>query len=236
MKIRLTILLCIMIFSVSVCGCSTNQIKSSTADYNYEIENNAIKILSHQYNPEETRIVIPEEINGKPVEVLESDSFYQHINTTSIIMPKNLKAIEGSPFYRCYSLKESFLPAGVKKIDSNPFFRCSSLARITVDSNNEYYSDENGVLFDKDKTQLIAYPEGKTSESYVVPNTVKKLNADSFGYHAQLKRLTILSNVIDFPDDNMFIFPNDITLIVEADSAAEQYAKDHNLKYEMIDR
>jgi hypothetical protein len=102
-----------------------------------------------------------------------------------------------------------------------------------VESDNACYSDLDGVLFDKEQTQLIAYPEGKTQESYTVPQTVKKLDIDAFGYQTKIKKLTILSNVTDFPEDNLFIYPDEITLIVESGSAAEQYAKDYNLNYEI---
>ncbi len=230
---RIKIFLCLigLIFILSACSCSENQLKSSTTDYDYEIENGAVKITSHQYDPEETQIIVPEQIAGKPVEVLDMDAFYQHINTVDIVLPQNLKAINGSPFYRCYSLKEILIPSSVQQMDANPFFRCSSLTNITVDLSNAYYSDSDGVLFDKEKTQIIAYPEGKTDEAYTVPKTVKKLNIDSFGYHAKFKELVILSNVTDFPDGNMFVFSDDITLIVESGSAAEQYAKDNSINY-----
>lgn len=207
--------------------------------YKYEIENDAVKIISHQYDPDETAIVVPEQIGGKPVTVLGHDAFYQHKSTVSITLPQSLTTIEGAPFYRCYSLEEIVIPKNVCAIDYNPFFRSSSLKKITVASNNTYFADIDGVLFDQEKTVLISYPEGKLDESYTIPQTVKTLRIDSFGYHTKLKRLTILSNVTAFPegdtpDSNMFIFPDDITLIVEPGSAAERYAIACELNYELI--
>lgn len=222
------------IIDFSECALTTDQTTGFNTQYDYEVENNTIKIISHHYDPQEPQIIVPEEIDGKPVSILEADAFYQHQNTSAIILPQNLKMIKGGPFYRCYSLKEISIPSNVQQIDANPFFRCSSLTKITVEPSNAYYSDLDGVLFDKEKTQLIAYPEGKTLETYVVPKTVKKLNIDSFGYHTMIKELTILSNVTDFPDGNMFVYPNDITLVVEPGSAAEQYAKEYNLNYEIL--
>ncbi len=235
MKIRtpICVLLIILACLLSACGSATELTTAFITEYDYEIENDTVKILSHQYNPQESQIIVPEEIDGKPVSILGADAFYQHKNTVAIILPQNLKSINGSPFYRCYSLQEISIPSNVQKIDANPFFRCSSLTKITVESDNAYYSDLDGVLFDKEQTQLIAYPEGKTQESYTVPQTVKKLDIDAFGYHTKIKKLTILSNVTDFPEGNMFIYPDDITLIVESGSAAEQYAKDYNLNYEI---
>ena len=207
--------------------------------YKYEIkEDGTVKIITHDYNEYEDTIIVPERIAGRPVTALGNDAFYQHKNTTAIILPSTLTTIEGGPFYRCYSLEEIIIPKNVSEIESNPFFRSSSLTRIKVDPENKYYTDIDGVLFNKGKTELISYPEGKSDESYVIPKTVRKLNLESFGYHTKLKRLTILSNVTEFPNGSpgisMFVYPEDITLIVESGSAAEQYAINCELNYEIL--
>jgi hypothetical protein len=49
-------------------------------------------------------------------------------------------------------------------------FDIDSLVTITVDSDNEYFTDINGVLFTKDKTTLIKYPTGRESIEYTVPD------------------------------------------------------------------
>lgn len=211
---------------------SSYQNLQSANEYEYQIVDDGVKIISHNDN-QENSIIIPERIEGKSVKVLGGDTFYQHKNMVAISLPQSLTTIEGSPFYRCYSLQEINIPCGVTEISSNPFFRCSALKEIRVALGNTCYSAMDGVLFNADKTELIAYPEGKLSESYTIPKSVKKLNIDSFGYKTKLKRLTIPSNVVEFPDGSMFVFPEKITLIVESGSVAEKYAIDNELKYEI---
>lgn len=46
----------------------------------------------------------------------------------------------------------------VKKIDGKAFFTCRALKQILVDEENEYYCDIDGVLYNKDKTEIICYP------------------------------------------------------------------------------
>ena len=46
----------------------------------------------------------------------------------------------------------------VEKISENAFYSCWSLERIEVDENNPYYSDIDGVLYNKDQTVLMNYP------------------------------------------------------------------------------
>ena len=44
---------------------------------------------------------------------------------------------------------------------------------IVVEDDHEEYASEDGVLFNKDKTVLLAYPAGKTDESYTVPEALR---------------------------------------------------------------
>ena len=208
--------------------------QTDVPSFKYKIENDEAIITSYQANMDEARVVLPEELQGKPVTTLEENAFYQHKNMEFITLPQSLTTISGSPFYRCYSLKELHVPHNVKQIDGNPVFRCGSLTKITVDTNNSCFTAVDGILFNKEKTELIAYPEGRTDESYTVPRSIEKIAVDAFGYDPQFKQLTVLSNVKEFPEGNMFVFPDDITLYVELNSAAEQYAKCHNLNFKII--
>ncbi len=48
--------------------------------------------------------------------------------------------------------------AGVEKVDSKAFYSCWALREIRVDENNPNYCDIDGVLYNKDKTELICRP------------------------------------------------------------------------------
>ncbi len=201
--------------------------------FDYEIVDDGIKITKcWDYG---LNIYVPDEIDGKPVRIIIHDAFYQHTDTVSIELPDTLTTIEGAAFYRCYSLSEMVIPESVTFIDGDPFFRCPSLTKITVAPGNACYCDIDGILYNKDKTKLIVYPEGNPAETYTVPDSVEEIAGDAFGYHCNyLKTLIIKSNVTKLPEGNMFVFPDDIVLMVESGSAAEQYAKDFELKYKII--
>lgn len=91
----------------------------------------------------------------------------------------NLNTIEFGAFSRCKGLTDVFIPAGVNSIESCAFLTCSSLESIAVDEANRSFSSSDGVLFNKNQTELLAYPMGK-QESYNIPSTVKTLGAYSF--------------------------------------------------------
>lgn len=149
-----------------------------------------------------------------------------------IHLPDTLKKLDMNAFYRCYSLKNVHIPSGVCTIKGNPFFRCSSLTAITVTNKNEYFSSIDGVLYTKDHSCLLVYPEGKKSVAYTVPDSVKEIGLDAFGYHPLFKYIAIHEGVTTFPSNNLFIFPEEVVLCVQTGSSAEKYAKRYELQYE----
>ncbi len=68
------------------------------------------------------------------------------------------------------SLSSIYIPESVTNIDLS-FWRCENLKEINVHNNNIYYMSEEGVLFDKNKIELIYYPQGKEGE-YEIPEGV----------------------------------------------------------------
>ena len=78
-------------------------------------------------------------------------------------------------FSGCSGLTSITIPNSVISIGNYAFHYCSGLTEILVSSNNEKYSSENGVLYNKDKTTLIKYPEGKKDTNFTIPNSVTTL-------------------------------------------------------------
>ena len=58
---------------------------------------------------------------------------------------------------------------------------CSNLKKIEINSDNENYTIENGVLYSKDKTELVYYPAGKEDKTFEIPSSVKSINGWAFG-------------------------------------------------------
>ncbi len=61
----------------------------------------------------------------------------------------------------------------VRNISSDAFSNLHSLRKITVSSNNEKYSSYDDCLYDKDKTELICIPQGRSGAG--IPNSVTKI-------------------------------------------------------------
>ena len=99
-------------------------------------------------------------------------AFSACVNLTSINIPDSVTSIEDSAFWECYSLTSVNIPDSVTSIGECTFLNCNSLTSITVDLNNSNYSSQDGVLFNKNKTELIQYPSGKAETTYTIPNSV----------------------------------------------------------------
>lgn len=83
------------------------------------------------------------------------------------------------------------LPASVTSIGSSPF---GSNIRLTVADSNPNYSIDNGVLFNKTRTTLMAYAPWLTDSTYVIPASVTTLSGSAF-IDSQLQTLNIPSTV-----------------------------------------
>ena len=130
-------------------------------------------------------------------------AFYWNSNTLSNVeIPCGVAYIGDRAFAYCESLISVTIPESVTSIEYWAFAGCISLTDITVDTNNPTYSSENGVLFNKEITELIQYPAGKMGE-YSIPNSVNIIGDGAFAGCINILRMVIPDNVVNM-DLNVF--------------------------------
>jgi len=112
----------------------------------------------------------------------------------SYTIPNTVTGLTDFAFSYRNGLTSVTIPASVTSIGANVFFGCSKLTAITVDQNNQNYASEDGVLFNKEKDELIRFPRGKTG-SYTIPNTVESIGKNAFARAGGLTSITIPSSV-----------------------------------------
>ena len=122
-----------------------------------------------------TSIVIP-----KSVTIIKSSAFMQCRKLTSIIIGNKVTKIGTEAFWECESLTNLIIPSSVITIERHAFGNCKNLTNISVNENNNFYCDIDGVLFDKRKTTLVQYPIGRTTTEYTIPNSVTSIGCDAF--------------------------------------------------------
>lgn len=142
-------------------------------------------------------IIIPSTLGGYPVTGIASSAFKKCVGITGVVIPDSVIYIDKYAFSTCESLEEVSIPGSVESIGKDAFYRCYNLKEIVVDEENEYYSsDEYGVLFNKEKTELIAYPASNEAEHYVIPDSVAVIAEGAFRYAKNLAGVTIPDGIV----------------------------------------
>ncbi len=111
------------------------------------------------------------------------------------IIENGVTTIGELAFASCGDLTTIKIPESVTTIGELAFYGCDNLTAITVNSKNSRYSSQEGVLFNKNKTILIQYPQGKTDSTYIIPNGVTSIGVNSFSYCSKLTAITIGNSV-----------------------------------------
>lgn len=164
-----------------------------------------------------TSITIPASITDMGIYV-----FYTCSSLTSVIIQEGVTKIGGSAFKSCESLTSVIIPASVTIIADDAFSYCKSLTSITipnsvtrisdnvftdcgkllinVNEGNAVYSSIDGVLFNKEQTEIIAYAKDKLQPNYTIPEGVTSIGSHAFNSCSKLTSITIPTSVVNIRD------------------------------------
>lgn len=145
-------------------------------------------------------------------------AFYNCSSLQTIRIPSNVASIEKAAFYNCSSLKNVIIPNGVKNIgmeafrycqylqvvdipvsvesvDWLAFANCPSLKNVNVDAGNQKYKSVNGVLYDKNLTIIIHFPQNSDLKGITLHNSIISINHYAFCNCMQLQTIEIPEGV-----------------------------------------
>ncbi len=197
-----------------ICECGYQRLKEyDEKDYLFEIYKFSKAIFNHQINWDNSPFTTIENNNNEIIikEVLENKYTISKIEisdekcskTDVGILPFNLNVkslIINVDEIDKNLLDESnirmiFIGNKLKKIKNSNVILYSQVKYIEVDSKNKYFSSENNVLFNKNKSLLLNYARCKNETEYYVPKTVKEINNFAFYYCENLKTIHVSKNV-----------------------------------------
>jgi len=199
---------------------------SSSADSDFEMNGTTLV----KYNGKAANVTIPSNVTAigekafsecdsiKSVTIPSSvisignEAFNACVNLTSVNILSGLKTIGNWAFSSCGKLTNITIPSSVTSIGNVPFGSCAGLTGITVDAQNITYSSVDGVLFNKAKTNLISYPNGKKGNNYTIPSGVTSIEDWAFCFCNNLTGITIPPSVTSI-GDYAFAFCDNITSI-----------------------
>ena len=155
-----------------------------------EIPNSITKIEDDVFNgcTKLKSIKIP---NG--VTEIGDRSFSGCTSLASIKIPDSVLKIGRDAFKRCNNLTSIVIPSNVRSIDDSAFIDCTGIINIFVDSHSPFYCDDDGVLYTKDKSELLFVPYKYVY--FFVPNTVTKIKKGAFIDRTSLTSIEIPKSV-----------------------------------------
>ena len=197
------------------------------------------KIEINAYDGDEQVVSIPEKICGKTVTAINAEAFANAKNISKITIPDNVTTIGNHAFMGCTNLTQisisanlvsigygAFdgctnlsgitLPASVEEIGTNVFNGCNSLSTIIVDKDSQTYSSAEGVLYNKDKSELIFIP--RAIDKFTVPDTIQIISdklegtyslKSVFGQYGSIADTYFTKHGISVVDKNWSIITNE---------------------------
>lgn len=108
--------------------------------------------------------------------------------------------VTGIEWISCYDGEiDLYIPEGVTRLAGDPYDSHfgGGIVSITVDENNPAFSSEDGVLFNKDKTELICFPQESEKTSYTIPDSVTAIGYQAFYDCWNLSNISIPDSVTD---------------------------------------
>ncbi|MDD6490484.1 MAG: leucine-rich repeat protein [Clostridia bacterium] len=154
-----------------------------------------------------------------PAEKIDNSAFSYCSSLNNITFTDNLKTIDKNLFDGC-SISVVNIPSGVEKIEYGAFAN-SNITAINVDENNKNYTSRDGIVFNKDMTEIIAYPSLKDDvTSYSIPDGVKTIAPYAFKTCWLLSEIKIPDSVVSI-GDNAFESDSNLKDIVIPKSVTE---------------
>lgn len=120
-------------------------------------------------------------------------AFLQATNVKIVTLPKSLTSIDAQSFSDNTKLEELKIGKNVSEI--NPIFKFNNYSgKVTIDPNNNYYTIEDNILYNKSKEKLVAVLS-EINGPFSVKETVKEIGDLAFHGQRKMTSVNISSNV-----------------------------------------
>ena len=123
-------------------------------------------------------------------------AFLRCVSLTRITIPESVWHILPEAFSGCENLQEITIPQNTTSIEEGIFNGCKKLKTVEVAAGNKNFTSENGIFYNKNKTELIKYPsENNTETIYEIPESVTCIAENAFEENKYLENIKIPETV-----------------------------------------
>ena len=133
------------------------------------------------------------------VESIEQAAFAQ-VNGLTAIELNGVKKLAKGAFDKAVKLRNVLLGPSVDTIEDGAFGGNNDLAAFEVDSANPNYAAADGVIYTKNKEELVLFPAGKGGE-YTTLSITKKIRKRAFYYAQKVTKVNFNSNLEEIDND-----------------------------------
>ena len=125
-------------------------------------------------------------INTTTLTTIGNDAFRACVALKEITIPEGVRVIGNNAFMGSWELGVVNIPSTLATIGNNAFYGCPEVKSFNVESANAKFASVNGVLFNKDLTVLVAYPNGSDETSFALPHGITTLDTRMFMWATNL--------------------------------------------------
>ena len=127
------------------------------------------------------------------VTTIGAGAFYNCESLTNITIPNGMARISQNTFRGCRSLNGVIIPNSVSSFGVGAFEGCDPLNTFIVGRDHPYLTTQDGALYNKDKTELVCWPNAP--KSVVLPSSVVRIGICAFAESQSLTSITIPDRV-----------------------------------------
>ncbi len=169
-------------------------------------------------------------IIGKGITVIDFIMLYGNDNIETVVLPDTLTKLDAGAF-KYSGIKYIDIPDSVTYLGSEAMTGCSRLETVNigkgvsyidncaigsgvlkavnVDRENKYFTSENGVLYNKDKTELCIYPVNAEGKVYRIPDSVKVIWPGAIGNSNYLEKIYVGEKTEKIGNGNFYGYKNE---------------------------
>ena len=126
-------------------------------------------------------------------------AFYSIAISGELVIPDSVESIGNGNFSNCKNISKVIIGSSLKTIGDSAFQFSSNLKELEVKSDNKYFSSQDGILYNKDKTTLLLLPEGFVANDFSIISGVKNVSKLSGNLTGTLYIPSSVSNISSLP-------------------------------------